>query len=104
MVKALGLTSRRRTDAHIRSSLSTLFPFWHNLCQHQESSKMKKLSLKFSIVAMSLAATLLFGVNAYAQFVPALTYYAAGSSAMFNTMALSGGINVFGGGPLCGTH
>src|SRR6516164_204967 len=66
---------------------------------------MKKPSWKFSIAALSLGATLLLGLNAYAQpFVPALTYYAGGSSAQFNTMALAGGINVFGGGPLCGTH
>jgi len=65
---------------------------------------MKKVNLKFFIAALSLAATLLFGANAYAQFVPAETYYAGGSSAQFNTMALAGGINVFGGGPLCGTH
>src|SRR5215472_13163784 len=66
---------------------------------------MKKPNLKFSIAALSLAATLLLGVNAYAQaFVPSETYYAAGSSAQFNTMALAGGINVFGGGPLCGAH
>jgi hypothetical protein len=63
---------------------------------------MKKLSSKFAIAALSLAATLLFVTNANAQ--PAETYYAAGSSAQFNTMALAGGINVFGGGPLCGTH
>jgi hypothetical protein len=67
---------------------------------------MKKLSLKFPIAALSLVATLLCVTNANAQppFVPAETYYAAGSSAQFNTMALAGGINVFGGGPLCGTH
>ena len=65
---------------------------------------MKKLSLKLSIAALSLAATLLCGTNAHAQFVPAETYYAGGSSAQFNTMALAGGINVFGGGALCGTH
>jgi hypothetical protein len=66
---------------------------------------MKKPNLKFSIAALSLAATLLLGVNAYAQaFVPSETYYAAGSSAQFNTMALAGGINVFGGGALCGAH
>src|SRR5215472_11723732 len=66
---------------------------------------MKKPNLKFSNAALSLAATLLLGVNAYAQaFVPSETYYAAGSSAQFNTMALAGGINVFGGGPLCGAH
>jgi hypothetical protein len=72
--------------------------------QHLESFEMKKVSLKLSIAALSLAATVLFGSNAYAQFVPALTYYAAGSSAQFNTMALAGGVNVFGGGALCGAH
>ena len=65
---------------------------------------MKKMSLKLVIAALSFAATLSFATNAHAQFVPALTYYAAGSSAQFNTMALAGGVNVFGGGPLCGTH
>ena len=65
---------------------------------------MKKMSLKLVIAALSLAVTLSFGTNAHAQFVPTLTYYAAGSSAQFNTMALAGGVNVFGGGPLCGTH
>jgi len=66
---------------------------------------MKKFDLKFAIAALSLTATLLCVTNANAQaFVPAETYYAAGSSAQFNTMALAGGINVFGGGPLCGTH
>src|SRR5262252_3293460 len=104
MVKALGLTSRRRTDAHIRSSLSTPFPFWHNPLPGPGVFEMKKLNLKFSIAALSLAATLLLGTNAYAAFTPAGTYYAGGSSAQFNTMALAGGINVFGGGPLCGTH
>src|SRR5215472_548213 len=65
---------------------------------------MKKLSLKLLIAALSLAATLLCGTIANAQFVPSETYYAGGSSAQFNTMALAGGINVFGGGALCGTH
>jgi hypothetical protein len=64
--------------------------------------KMKKL--KLSIAALSLAATLLFGASAYAQFIPAQTYYAVGSSAQFNTMALAGGVNIFGSGPLCGMH
>jgi len=65
---------------------------------------MKKSRFKLSSVAMSLCVTLLCTTKAHAQFVPASTYYAVGSSAQFYTMALAGGTNIFGGGPLCGTH
>lgn len=59
------------------------------------------------IVALSLAATLLLAANAFAapSFVPQYSYYAAGSSAMFNTFGLAAGSNqIFAPNALCGTH
>ena len=65
---------------------------------------MGKLSSTLYMVALSLAATLMAGTAASAQFVPAESYFAVGSSSQFSTMALAGGVTVFSGGPLCGTH
>src|SRR5262245_40248600 len=62
---------------------------------------MKKLKLLF--VAMSWMTTLLLATNAFA-FTPQYTFYAAGSSAMFNTFGLAVGSPAIFGNPLCGTH
>jgi len=61
---------------------------------------MKKLKLLF--VAMSMMLTLLLATNAFA-YTPQYTFYAAGSSAMFNTFGLAAGYPIFPS-PLCGTH
>src|SRR5262249_48089457 len=104
MVKAMDLPA----DAErMRTSVLHYPPFSRSgttLASTEEPFEMKKLNLKFSLAALSLAAALLFGVSAHAQFVPSLTFYAGGSSAQFNTFALAGGVNVFGGGALCGSH
>jgi hypothetical protein len=65
---------------------------------------MKKL--KLFLVALSLTWTWLLAIttNAAAQFRPAETFYAAGSSGQFSTFALAAGYPIFAGGPLCGNH
>jgi len=61
-------------------------------------------NLKSYLAALSLAAALLFVNQAQAVTPPALTFYALGSSAQFNTFGLAAGATIFAGGPLCGTH
>jgi len=60
---------------------------------------MKKSNLFFAFVA-----TLLLATSAMAQYTPAETFYAAGSSAQFNTFALAAGYPIYSGGALCGNH
>ena len=76
---------------------------------------MKKLRLTLIIAALSLVATALLPINAQAAghksnagtWTPANTWYAAGSSAQFNTFAIAAGLdNAVGAGnpALCGEH
>jgi hypothetical protein len=76
------------------------FPVWHKTLSSQGVYEMKELKMRFAV--LSLVAAMLCSVNAHAAVVE--TFFAGGSSAQFNTFALAGGFNVFGGGPLCGTH
>jgi hypothetical protein len=68
----------------------------------KELRKLTRKVLKPLIQLLSVVVPLCG--SAYAQFAPAETYYAVGPSTQFDTMALAGGIDVFGGGPLCGSH
>jgi hypothetical protein len=59
--------------------------------------------LKLHLAALSVSATLLLATNVLAV-APDTTFYAAGSSAQFNTFSLGMGATIFSGGPLCGAH
>jgi hypothetical protein len=59
-------------------------------------------NLKTTVAVLSLLAALLFASPASGQITE--TFFAAGSSAQWNTIALAAGLNIYGGGPLCGTH
>ena len=67
---------------------------------------MKKLRLTLIIAALSLGATALLPSNALAVYAPAQTVYGAGSSAMFNTIAIAAGVNNAwpGNTAFCGPH
>lgn len=67
---------------------------------------MKKLRLTLIIAALSLGATALLPCNAQGAYTPAEVYYAAGSSAQFNTFALAAGLdNAWpGNNALCGEN
>ena len=64
-----------------------------------------RLRVTLITVALSLVAAGLLPSNARAQFFPANTWYAAGSSAQFNNLALATGLTLSGNSnPLCGSH